>query len=139
MLKPWMLFLLVALPAGAEVQKCVNAQGRISYKDTPCTASERKLPIDRDYANDLPLAPSDEAREMLSNIAREREQRMRERVKRRNEAMERYTREFEAKKARCEQYKQEYDALHRFKRRNGNRVEDYESKLVHKMREACSS
>lgn len=140
MIRILLLFLLFAAGrADGDVQKCMDRQGRISYRDTQCNRSEQVLEIDRDFANELPLAPSEAQQKMLSNMAREREKRMRKRVKQRNDAMREYARKLEEKKARCERYKQEYDALHRFKRRNGNRVEAYESRLVHKMREACSS
>lgn len=133
------IVLVISGSTSAEIEKCISRSGDVSYKDKPCSRDETRAEIDRDFANELPLATSKETKEVFAAIARERKVRDAERMRRQNEAIRAFSRKYEAKQALCEQYKETYAALLRFKRRNGNLARDYESEVIRSMREACSS
>lgn len=132
------MVLLVVLPVQAEIVKCVNKDGNVAYRDRPCRHMERRLSIERDYANELSLALPAEDQRIIRQIRREREARRTRRIRRRNAAVSEFVREYEAKEARCVEYKEDYRAMLRFKRRNGSPGKDYESQVIRRMREACS-
>ncbi len=133
------LLLVAALPVSAEIQKCVDLDGETTYQDRPCQVPEHRVEINRKYANELPLATSPEAQKVLSAIAEERKARRKQHIRQRNRAIREFAREYERKKARCREIKEEYHAMQRYKRRNGSPGRDYESRLIKRMREACSS
>lgn len=132
------LILLLAVPAAADVEKCVDDLGKVTYQDLPCPVYEKSVDINRSYANELPVAPPLEEREAMDRLRQAREARQEAHVNRRNKAIQEHTRQYEERKALCRQLKEDRQALARFKRRNGRPGDDYEGKLIRQMREACS-
>lgn len=132
------LIFLLAFPAAADVEKCVDNLGRVTYQDMPCPIHERRVEINSGYANELPVAPPPEEREAMDRLRQAREARHKAHVNRRNERIRQNARQYEERKARCRQLKEDRQALIKFKRRNGRPGDDYESRLIWQMREACS-
>lgn len=132
------LIFLLAFPAAADVEKCVDNLGRITYQDMPCPAHASSVEINRGYANELPVAPPLEERKAMDRLRQAREARREAHVNRRNKMIREHTRQYEERKARCRQLKEDRQALIIFQRRNGRRGDDYEGKLIWQMRQACS-
>lgn len=132
------LLLLLALPASADIHKCVDPNGAVSYQGIPCPADKRSADIDSGYVNDLPVAPPPEEREAMARIREARKARQRQHIRRRDQAIREYTRRYEQRKAQCMQLKQDYRAWVITRRRDGRPGDNNGSELIREMRNACS-
>lgn len=132
------LLLLLALPASADIHKCVDPGGAVTYQDTPCPAHERSADIDPGYTNDLPVAPPADEREAMARIREARKAEQAQHIRRRNQAIREYTRRYEQRKAKCMQLKKDYRAWVTTRRRDGRPGDNNGSELIRKMRNACS-
>lgn len=130
--------LLIALPVSADIHKCIDQEGAVTYRDMPCSRQERRENIDRNHTNDLPVAPPLEEQKAMEQLSDARKKERAEHVRRRNRAIREYSRQHEQRKARCAKLKEDYRAWERIKRRDGKPGNNQGSKLMRKMRRACS-
>ena len=122
----------------AEVYKCVNGD-EVVYQDTSCKGAQSNREIDRRYANEMSLAiPASELKEInrqLQQNAAARKLKIRER----NDRIEKVIRRHKEKQATCTKAKEGYQKMLLVRRRHGYINGDEETKLLKRMREACSS
>ncbi len=139
--RPILFFLALfacGIQSNAEIFKCTNAAGAISYQSTSCGAAQQTGQIDRRFSNSLPLGVSEEDAVQVSRIASEAEKALKERRARHNEYMRRVVRDFEARQAACADSRSKLDRLRAKQREKGRSHSDELSDAITDMRDACS-
>lgn len=124
--------------AVAEVFKCIDDRGRASYRDTSCTAGESAEPVDRRYANTVPLTFDEKDAAIISELAETSRKQQAKRIERRNRQISDFASQLQEEQARCEQLKARYNEMQIMQRRYGRTDPDARHDLIRRMREACS-
>lgn len=129
-----LLISFAALPAGAEVFKCIDRDGAATYQDTNCRAGSVRAPIDGRYSSTLPLAlPPREAR-FLSQMEAAQRAAHEARLKRIDAALQRLRR----KRLLCRSLTSAYLSRRNRPRPHAAGSIPDDTSLVQRMRAACS-
>jgi len=137
----WLLLSIASLccaGAAAEVFKCVDENGGISYQSTSCERPDDRGTVDGLY-NVLPLGIPARDAELIDHIEAEKAKARKERIERRNRRIDRLILRIRKKETTCRLLKTRYDEMRRWQRHHGRGDPKAETDLIKKMREACSA
>ena len=119
----------------AGLYKCVDANGRVSYQDTPCKPGTTSLPIDRRFANSLGLTVSPADKALVKRFDKTRLHQHQARLRR----IERRLQSWRLKDDECNSLKKRWyhylDTHHLARNANPS----LKAELIRQMREACSN
>jgi hypothetical protein len=136
----WLLLSMVSLccaGATAEVFKCVDESGGISYQFTSCDAPGERGTVGGMY-NVLPLGIPPRDADVIEEIGAERARAKKERVEHRNRHIDRLILRMRKRETTCRLLKARYNEMSRRKRRQGRGDPEAEADLIKNMRVACS-
>ena len=132
------VLVLLCHGAVAEVFKCIDETGGVSYRDTDCGFAESADAIDRRFSNSLPMGLPEDQAAMIEEVAKEARTRRQVHIDERDAYIRRRNEAIHAKRSECLNLREELADLRASNRSNTSNT-DGEARLTYAMRKACST